>query len=273
MILKAFCTDIDGTLLNKDRELSPKTIATLQRLPKDFPVILASSRMPSAMYHLQKELGVHPSSLICYNGGYVLHYDEGTHTPEVLETVMIPVAICQPILEMTQGTQVHMSLYQEDFWYAPQMDQWTEREEKITKVKAILQHPAQVLEKWNEANSGAHKIMLMGPEEEIHAIEQALNEQFGEEIHIYRSKNTYLELAPKAISKASGLELILQKHGIQLSEVIAFGDNYNDIHMLQEVGLGIAVANARDEVKAVANEVTLKSVEDGVAVAVEKYCF
>jgi hydroxymethylpyrimidine pyrophosphatase-like HAD family hydrolase len=59
--------------------------------------------------------------------------------------------------------------------------------------------------------------------------------------------------------------------GISLTEVIAFGDNYNDIEMLQAAGLGIAVGNAKEEVKMVANEITMNSVDDGVAVAIEKY--
>ena len=75
---------------------------------------------------------------------------------------------------------------------------------------------------------------------------------------MYHSKSTYLEIAPKEISKASALQLLLdQLYGIDLSEVIAFGDNYNDIELFQAVGLGIAVGNARDEVKAVAKEIIL----------------
>jgi hydroxymethylpyrimidine pyrophosphatase-like HAD family hydrolase len=112
----------------------------------------------------------------------------------------------------------------------------------------------------------------MGPEAQIHLLEEKLNERFGSDIHIYRSRPTYLELAPRAISKATGLALILNRYfNIGMEEVMAFGDNYNDIEMLRQVGWGVAVSNARDEVKAVANEIAGDAKQDGVAEVVEKY--
>ena len=69
-------------------------------------------------------------------------------------------------------------------------------------------------------------------------------------LHLYRSKDTYLEIAPLQISKASALSQLLQAElNIDMKEVIAFGDNYNDIEMLKAVGCGVAVGNAKDEVK------------------------
>ena len=114
---------------------------------------------------------------------------------------------------------------------------------------------------------------MHGPEEKIHELESQLNAKFSEDLHVYRSKSTYLEIAPRSISKASALKLILRKKfNVDLSEVMAFGDNYNDIEMIRAVGLGVAVNNAREEVKAVAREITNNSKEDGVAIAIEKYC-
>jgi hydroxymethylpyrimidine pyrophosphatase-like HAD family hydrolase len=75
-----------------------------------------------------------------------------------------------------------------------------------------------------------------------------------------------LEIAPKPISKATGLKKILdQGYAIEMNEVVAFGDGYNDIDLLQQVGWGVAVENAFPEVKAVANEITKHHKEDGVA--------
>lgn len=272
MNLKAICTDIDGTLLNKDRQLSERTIRTFNNLPPEVPVILASSRMPSAMRHLQQELGVLHHPLICFNGGYVIHFEDGKSDPLQLDSVQIPAIICSTIHSLTQGTDIHVSLYEQDNWYAPQMDYWSGREERITKVSPTVCDLVSVLDTWHTAGSGAHKVMCMGPADEIDTLQQELNKQFPNELHTYRSKDTYLEVAPRAISKATALELLLQnRFGISLHEVIAFGDNYNDIDMLQAVGMGVAVGNARDEVKAVAKHITLNSIEDGVAVAIEQH--
>jgi len=275
MKVSALCTDIDGTLLNADRELSPRTIAAILSLKNRIPVILASSRMPSAMRHLQQELNIAHQPLICYNGGYVIQYPEGSTQPTVFDSVVIPPRICQAVLDIAQHPAIHVSLFNEDYWYAPRTDEWTEREARITKVIPTLIVPSHlpIVKNWSDAKTGAHKIMCMGPEEKIHELESQLNAKFSEDLHVYRSKSTYLEIAPRSISKATALKLILRKKfNVDLSEVMAFGDNYNDIEMIRAVGLGVAVNNAREEVKAVAREITNNSKEDGVAIAIEKYC-
>jgi Cof subfamily protein (haloacid dehalogenase superfamily) len=272
MVFRAICTDIDGTLLNKERQLSSKTIEVMKSLGRDFPVILASSRMPSAMRHLQLELDGEHHPLIAYNGGYVIHYKN--NMIEELCSVEIPAHAVLTILRLTERTSIHTSLYRKDEWYAPAYDQWTEREETITKVKSAVTNVVAVAENWQALGYGAHKVMCMGPEEEINHLETQLNTHLATAIHVYRSRATYLELAPKSISKATGLRLILEKvYDFPMEKVICFGDNYNDIDLLAHAGLGVAVANAKDEVKAIASAITGKSVEDGVAQAIEKYCF
>lgn len=271
MKFRAICTDIDGTLLNRERQLSQKTIGVVKSLGKSFPVILASSRMPSAMRHLQVELDIEHHPLIAYNGGYVLQYESGRVTEYC--SVEIPALVVQEILLMSRGTTIHNSVYWKDEWYTPAFDQWTEREEKITRVRSVVTDVSEKISHWKAEGHGAHKVMCMGPEAEIHVLEQRLKENLSREIHIYRSRPTYLELAPGVISKATGLELLLEKlYDFPMKNVISFGDNYNDIEMLIRSGLGIAVANAREEVLSVANEITGKSVDDGVAAAIEKYC-
>jgi Cof subfamily protein (haloacid dehalogenase superfamily) len=271
MTIRAICTDIDGTLLNKQRELSEKTIAVFKQINEKVPVILASSRMPSAMRHLQEQLGILHHPMICYNGGYVVFYKNGS-VPEVFDTVKIPAMLGSSILSLANGTDIHVSVYHEDEWVAPRVDEWTTREETITKVRARIEDISSVLQQWEKERLGAHKVMCMGPEAEIHQMQQQLEQKFSDDIHIYRSRPTYLELAPRSISKGSALELVLKRHyGLTLKDAMAFGDNYNDIDMLKAAGLGIAVNNARDEVKNVADAITQNSIDDGVALAIEKY--
>lgn len=270
MKYKLICTDIDGTLLDHRRQLSAKTIAAFRGASKHASIVLASSRMPSAMTHLQEELGVLGEPLICYNGGYIIQYQDGS--PKVFYSTSIDVAVCEQIVEMAENTSIHVSLYNEDNWYAPLWDQWTEREATITKVQPKIADPKEVFSKWSAEGKGGHKVMCMGPEKEIDAMEKELNAKVSDHIHIYRSRPTYLELAPRAISKGSGLKLLLDQHfKLSLSDVIAFGDNYNDIDLLEMAGRGVAVANAREEVLAVADEVTVDSKADGVAETVTRY--
>lgn len=264
MIIHAICTDIDGTLLDRNRELSPRTKAVFRAIPENIPIILASSRMPPAMIHLQHELGITGHPMICYNGGYVLVSDV-VKTWMPLESTVIPVDVCRSVVALGGDTSSHISLYNADNWYAPASDRWTEREESITKVRAIVRDHHTVLDTWEEEGKGAHKIMCMGPAEEIAVLQRKLNEKHGADIHVYFSRSTYLELAPRSVSKASGLRAIAKYLGIDIAKTIAFGDNYNDIDMLLAAGRGVAVLNARPEVRDIAKHVTANSYDDGVA--------
>lgn len=269
--IRAICTDIDGTLLDNRRELSATTISVFHQIRNKMPIILASSRMPRAMRHLQRQLGIVDQPLICYNGAYVLRYDKEERI-EAIFSVDIAWEICAEILALGNKTSLHLSLYREDEWYAPRMDQWTNREATITKVSPILMSGDAVLDLWKTHHHGAHKIMCMGDANEITSLEEILHLKFMKDVHVYHSKSTYLEIAPRVISKASALKLLLEKcYSISLQHVMAFGDNYNDIELIQSVGTGIAVDNARQEVKAVAGDVTASSVDDGVVHAINKY--
>jgi Cof subfamily protein (haloacid dehalogenase superfamily) len=268
--ISAICTDIDGTLLDSRRELSPRTIEVIRNIGLSMPVVLASSRMPAAMRHLQASLGILQYPLICYNGGYVVRYVEDMK--EILFSAEISLKVCAAILALGRKSSVHISLYQGDQWLAPQMDQWGVREATITKVSPILKSGEEVLEQWERTGRGAHKVMIMGVASAISNIESCLRQDFGSEIHVYHSKSTYLEIAPKIISKASALQLSLQQlYNIPMSDVMAFGDNYNDIDLIRSVGFGVAVGNAREEVKAVAKEIAPDSKQDGVADIICKY--
>lgn len=267
-MFKAICTDIDGTLLNPERNLSKRTIDIIKNIKDDVSVILASSRMPAAMRHLQETLDIADQPLICYNGGYIISQRDGI---KVLDSVKIPFSLCEFIAKWSHDQNLHAGFYLDDDWYAPSEDQWTEREVNNTKVQASIFSGLDLMESWKSSENGAHKIMCMGEPKLIDSLVKELY-AIDAPLHLYRSKDTYLEIAPLQISKASALNHLLQNElKIDIKEVIAFGDNYNDMEMLQAVGRGVAVGNAKDEVKEIADEITLPGKEDGVAATLEKY--
>jgi len=261
-------SDIDGTLLNADREVSIALKAEVARLTaNDIPFILISSRMPQAMTHLQDDLGLTGLPLICYNGGWVLVDGKPIHSESISPEIIGAVAAIQ------QGTSLSVQLFHADEWYVESMDFYAKREENNTKVTPSIQRIADTLTDWTARKLGAHKIMVMGEPAEIDQMVAQLEQGFGNDLHLYRSKDTYLEIASKRISKLTGIEqLIAHKYpGISLAGCIAFGDNYNDIEMLEAVGMGVAVANAKPEVLAVANVVVAGNKADGVAEGLGTY--
>ncbi len=260
MKYKIVFSDIDGTLLNKERQLSTATISEIKKLKNKVPFILISARMPAAMRHLQKELEIEELPIISYNGGLIIV------NGEVVSTTEISVAIIEKLTNWNTNLNCHLSLYHNDEWYVPSMDYWAKREENNTKITPNVKVCADVITKWKSENKGAHKIMAMGEESHIDEIVSFLSKEYSEELHLYRSKSTYLEISPKSISKLTAIKFLLQDHfNIPLMESIAFGDNYNDVEMLNHVGYGVAVGNARNEAKQVAKHITELSIEDGVA--------
>lgn len=271
MEFKLVCSDIDGTLLNKERVLSPKTIQTIKGMGDEVRVVLASSRMPAAMRHLQKDLGISGSPLICFNGGYVIAQEPDGRTIE-LYNAPIPIEVTRTAADFGREKGLHVGLYRADEWYVPSEDRWKAREERNTRVQSALVDSQALLGRWSEEAYGPHKIMCMGEPELVQGALELLQERHGDEVHLYRSKDTYLEISHKSISKAGALELVMDWMGDRkMEEVISFGDNYNDIDLLEASGWGVAVGNAREEVKAIANEITLPNIDDGVAAILEKY--
>jgi Cof subfamily protein (haloacid dehalogenase superfamily) len=261
-------SDIDGTLLNADREVSTALKAEVARLTaNDIPFILISSRMPQAMTHLQDDLGITGLPLICYNGGWVLVDGKPIHSES------ISLEIIETVAALQRSTSLSVQLFHADEWYVESMDFYAKREENNTKVTPSVRNIADTLADWTGRKLGAHKIMVMGEPAEIDQMVLELERNFGNELHLYRSKDTYLEIASKRISKLTGIEqLIAHKYpGISLADCIAFGDNYNDVEMLEAVGMGVAVANAKPEVLAVADEVVANNKADGVAEGLLKY--
>jgi len=267
MQTKLICSDIDGTLLNKDRELSKKTIEQIKRIAPSIPFILISSRMPKAMTHLQEELNSTHLPVISYNGGLILV--DG----EIISSTEIKAGTTQKLHDFCKNTSLHLSLYHNDEWYVPSMDFWAKREANNTKVTPSVQNIETTLENWKKENKGAHKIMVMGDVTEIDKLVALINSSFSSEIIGYRSKDTYLEIAHKSISKKTAIKTLIahQYPKISLKNIVAFGDNYNDIEMLESVGLGVAVANAKKEVLAISDAITDTNKEDGVANYIEKH--
>ena len=258
-------SDIDGTLLNKDRELSERTKTVIHKLKDQIPIVLISSRMPDAMRHLQKELEIENQPLICYNGGLTL-IDNAEKTSNA-----IPVPILEKLMEFNNDLNVHLSLYKAEEWHVRENDYWAKREENNTKVSPKISDLNVVRESWQRDEKGAHKIMVMGDEEKVQQISTFLSDNFSDDLHLYRSKPTYLELAHKSISKLSGIDYLLDNHFQTTRErSLAFGDNYNDLEMIANLGHGVAVGNAKDEVKAAADQIADTGKNDGVAKTLEE---
>lgn len=258
MKFKVLCSDLDGTLLSTKSDVSEFTIAEITRIRKAIRIILVSARMPQSMRYLQERIGIQNLPIICYNGALVLD-----NKIELFSQV-IDFKSVEEIYELAESLNIKLGLYYNHEWYVEVTSERVEKEIKYTRTTPQFRRTSQTLCEWKDRNISAHKIMLMCTKSSADAIYPILINQFDKHMKIYRSNDTLIELAPKTVSKLSAIKLLL-KDNESLEDVISFGDNYNDIDMLQYSGIGVAVENAREEVKAIADHTTLKNTEHGVA--------
>jgi len=264
-IYKIIFSDIDGTLLNKDRELSDTTIDEVKRITKtnQLKFILVSARMPSGINYLMDQLSI-STPIVSYNGALILTPTKHNGY-QILKSQSIDYDAVLWFIDKTKELDLHCSIYSNDSWITQKKDKWTLREESNTKTNATIIDLYNAHLNWSIDKQHIHKVMVMGDSDKIDEIEEDAKYLFPTLINIYRSKDTYLEISPKSVSKASACSFILDWLKIDPNESIAFGDNYNDIEMLSMVKLGVAMENAIDEVKEVANLIAPSNVSDGVA--------
>jgi len=267
---KIILSDIDGTLLNKERELSTITIDEVKRVTKNNLVkfILVSARMPSGIIYLQKQLNI-STPIICYNGALIISPSQHNGY-KVLESHSMDYEIVSWLIAKSKELELHCSIYSDDTWVTEKKDSWSLREENNTKTFATISDLNITLKNWKDSNHHIHKVMIMGDSNLIDRIENQGNEEYSNLVNIYRSKDTYLEISPKSTSKAIACSYILNQFNVSRSEAVAFGDNFNDIEMISMVKLGVAMGNAIEEVKNVAKIIAPPNSFDGVAVTLKE---
>ncbi len=263
---KMVCLDIDGTLLNSQNELTPATKDAIKKVSqKGVAVVLVSARPPSGIQFLIDELGIQ-STLVCFSGSLIM---DGS---QVLLSHCLPMRMIEEIDRHAREHDIHMSLYKGDEWFVQQIDYWAHLEAEGTHTSPHTADFAGLFREWRERNTPPNKVLCMAEREKIDWLNRTLSELYPEELEISPSKPTYLEIMPKNVSKPKAVEFLCQRYGVAREDVIAIGDNFNDLGMIIYAGLGIAMGNAPDAVKEQADDVTLSNDEDGVAAALREYC-
>ncbi|AEG41190.1 Cof-type HAD-IIB family hydrolase [Lactobacillus kefiranofaciens] len=264
MSAKLIFSDIDGTLINDDLQVMPKTRdAIRQQIIKGNIFIPASARLPKGiMTAVGQILGVCP--MIAYNGALAL--DE---TGRALITRFFDAKkaaeICRYVDKQQNGSA--WNIYSGYVWYcAQEKSSLIKHEEEIVNVKATPAKIDQI-----EKLQGVHKALIMGKPQELDRMQKELTEKFPD-LSFVRSSKTLLEVVLKGVSKASAVKILAQEYKVPLENCIAFGDNYNDEEMLEEVGQPFLMGNAPDELKEKfgAGHVTLDNNHDGIAQVLAK---
>ncbi|AIQ11905.1 Cof-type HAD-IIB family hydrolase [Paenibacillus durus] len=268
-MIKAIFSDIDGTLLNSRHQITPETKTAIQKVKdRDIPFVLVSARMPSGILSLQQELEIN-APVICYSGALVLGGSDSGGQRETLHSVGMgknSVDLMRGIVS-TGFPGISFSLYSHDQWIVGyRYDPWVIQEQEIIKVDPIERELSAYIEEDHEI----HKILCMGNPQEINWLAETLK-RVVPGVSIYKSKDTYLEIMDEMVSKSYAIRELEEVLHISNRELMAIGDNYNDIDMILYAGLGIAMGNAPEEVKRIADTVTLSNDEDGLKDGIERF--
>lgn len=268
-MIKFICLDIDGTLLNSKHQITEETKKAIDFAVRErnIPVVLVSARMPKGIVFLQEELDI-KEPIICYSGSLVLDKDK-----DILLSTYMDNQFIREIVGEARKCSIHSSLYKDDQWYIEDMDYWASQEKAITNIEPVVTEYNKLFNIWEQEKRGCNKILCMGKAENIAVLRDILLDKFENQLNIYMSKPTYLEIIPKTASKTSAISFLLEQYNIDKSELMTIGDNYNDMDMLRYADYGIAMGNAPKLVKEAANYVTLTNDENGVAYAINKYIF
>lgn len=265
---KAVFIDMDGTLLKSDHTVSDANKQAIQQLlEKGILVVLISARPLHGILPISKQVVTDNMPVVSLNGGYIVHNNEIIYQ----SAVSLPDTIT--IHKELMGYQVSPMYYSQMEWFAEMDNDRIKKEQKITAVKIKIQPFHETLQQWEEQKSGPNKILIAGDKELIINIEQRLNELHQGKLNIYKSQATYLEVMSLEASKANAIQFLISKYAIDKKEIIAIGDNYNDKGMIEFAGMGIAMGNAPEEIKLVADYVTDTNNNDGVAKALHHLFF
>lgn len=262
---KLIAFDVDDTLLTTEKVISPKTKQALLNAQKNgIKLCVASGRLPYGVKPYAEELDV------LNNGGYYLGFNGGAvlnSGNELIGTTYLDSKYIEPVYEVLRPTNVTTMVHKGDIIYADRkVNDYTHIEPDVIGLPLNLVDDIAEFVDWK-----LHKILLCGEPGELKEVEGKLKAKFADDVDIYLSAPWFLEVMPNGVNKGLGVEKVCADMGISMDEVMAFGDNYNDIPMLEMAGLGIAMGNAEDEVKNSADYVTDTCDFDGIAKALSKF--
>jgi len=248
--------DLDGTLLDDSMALDPALVTAFRRASeRGLTISLATGRMPAAADPYRDELGV-TAPVIYYNGAVVRAADGG---PDLV-SLTLPRGVLHRAWAVFSQAPVHPVFYRDDrlFCIAHTLAVRRYCEEEGLRVD-VVDDPGQFL-----ALGGFIKSLLIGHPKDLDIVRAELTPSVAEHGRLVRTRDDYLEIIPVGASKGAALARLTDHLGVPLDRVVAVGDHENDVEMLREAGLGVAMPHAPDVVRRAADRVAPATSEGGL---------
>lgn len=265
---KLLVLDLDGTLTNKKKEITPHTLQVLKEAQqKGLKIVLASGRPTYGIVPLaeQLELKHFGGYIMAFNGGLILDCATG----ETIYQNFLDPSVYPYLYEKGNTKDFKILSYKDEYIVSEDIaNEYVAYEARLNKMPLM-----QVENFLDVITFPEPKCLIVGDPEILKDLELEMREKLQHCMSVYRSEPFFLELLPLGIDKAKCLEKLLERMQMDRKNVIACGDGFNDLSMIEFAGLGVAMANAQQVVKNAADYITLSNEEDGVAAVVEKFFF
>lgn len=252
---QAVAFDLDDTLLRDDRTLSPLTLTVLRRAAEQgIHVIPASGRAKASMLGFVREIGCASAFIAC--NGAELYGPDG----QLWAHHWLPADLAREVVAFAAEEACHVQSYQGSRFFFDSDSPYAAEYARVTLLEGV-----RVPKLTAHLTFPTPKLLMIDSEERIAQLLVKARARFGGRASVSCSKPTYLEINPLEATKGQALKALSQRLGFSLARTVAFGDGLNDQSMLAAAGLGVAMGNARPEVKAQADDVCLSNQQDGVA--------
>lgn len=263
MTIKLVAIDLDDTLLDSNLNISAANRDILAKVRElGVMVTLATGRMfrSARPYAVDLEMNI---PLITYQGALV----KNAFSDEVLYYRPVPGGLAQLVTEEAKKMGHHYQTYFDDHLY---MEKLTSEGRAYAELAGVVPVIEPDLQKKVEVLEPTKIIVIHDDLTVIRQAEDHMRRMFGDRLYVTRSKPHFLEILNPEATKGLALQAVAASFGFQQTQVMAIGDSYNDIDMLEWAGTGVAVANAPDPVKKAANYVTRSNDDNGVAEALRR---
>ena len=267
---KMIVSDFDGTLVQGDGKVSEKNIKAINDyIDAGGVFVISTGRVPSAILSRARELGL-KGLVSCCQGTIILDIESGN----MLFDQRLPEKTTVDACREMEKLGLHIHAY--DLWeyYSNIDDEMLRYYQDITETKANLVLNEKLSDFISKKGFGAYKLLAMVLPEDNAKIVEKLKEANLPDCDITKSAKFLVEIVNDKCSKGSAVSFLAKHYGIEIEKTVGIGDNYNDISMIEAVGLGVAVANAEDALKQKADYVCENSNEQSaIAEVIEKFGF
>lgn len=260
-MIKLVVTDIDGTILIPEKGINNSVKQCLRELKeKGIHVAIATGRSFASAKYIAKEVGIE-CPLICYQGGLINSFDG-----EILNVKYLDEKIAREIVKDCRKRNIHLNVYIEDKLYVEDDNEYIKDYIGDKGIDYFL------VDSFDELDfSKLNKLLAINYDPNF--VDELIEEYKTKypQIYVVRSFKYFCEIANKEATKGNAIKFLADKYNINIDEVLAIGDQNNDIEMVQTAGCGVAMGNGTPEIKAIANYITDNVENDGFIKAINKF--